>query len=123
MDASVIQKRIELLENAKKEYQIKKQMLADSLATDEELLTLEEESKNAKRKLTAQKQALLNEPENRKLQADLKDLALEMKDLKALLGDELLAYFMESKSLEYTDPSGQKRRFKVSAQFTSEKPE
>jgi hypothetical protein len=117
MDSAAIQKRLELLENAQNEYKIKKDMLQDSLRNDEELVALEDEAKEAKRKATAQKQALLNEPESRKVIADMKELAQDIKDTKALLGDELVAYFMANNTMEYIDPSGNKKRFRVSAQF------
>lgn len=123
MDSAAISKRIELLEKSENEYKIKKEMLDNSLRNDEELIDLEEKTKEAKRRLTAQKQALLNEPENRKILADLKDLALEIKETKQLLGDELVAYFMKNNTLEYVDASGHKRPFRVSAKFVSGKKE
>ena len=123
MDSVAIQKRLEMLSQSEGEYRTKKEMLQDSLKSDEELIGLDDKMKDAKTRFNTHKQALLNEPENRKLQADLKDLAQEIKDTKQLLGDELLAYFMENNTLEYIDPSGQKRRFTVSAKFVKEKGE
>jgi len=123
MDSTAIQKRLELLEQAESEYRIKKEMLQDGLRSDEELMALEDDAKEVKKKATAHKQALMNEPENRKLQADMKDLAQDIKDTKQLLGDELVAYFMENKTLEYIDPSGEKKRFQVSARFVRGKSE
>ena len=123
MDPAAIQKRLEMLEKAENEYKTKKEMLQQSLQNDEELIALEDKMKESKTRYNAQKQALMNEPENRKLEADLKDIALEIKETKQLLGDELLAYFIKNNSLEYVDPSGQKRRFKVSARFVNGKKE
>ena len=123
MDSNVIQKRIDMLQQSEQEYKIKNDMLKGSLGNDEELLTLEDLAKEAKRKATLQKQALMNEPENRKIAEDLKDLAIEIKDTKKLLGDELIAYFMENRTLEYVDPSGSKRKFRVSAAFVRGKEE
>ena len=117
MDSSTIQKRLEMLGNSESEYKTKKEMLNDSLKADEEIITLDDKLKEARQRLSMHKQALMNEPENRKLQADLKDLALEIKETKQLLGDELVSYFMEHNTLEYVDPSGTKRRFQVSARF------
>lgn len=117
MDSAAIQKRLELLEKSEAEYKTKKEMLQDALKSDEELLTLEDKMKDARTRYAAQKQALLGEPDNRKIMDDLKDLSQEIKDTKKLLGDELIAYFMKNQSLEYIDPSGQKRRFSVSAKF------
>lgn len=117
MDQANIEKRIELLEKAQNEYKTKKDMLNDALAADEELISLDDKFKDAKTRYAAQKQALMNEPDNRKLQADLKDLATEIKDTKQLLGDELVAYFMKNNTLEYLDASGQKRRISISAKF------
>jgi predicted RNase H-like nuclease (RuvC/YqgF family) len=123
MDTATIQKRLEMLEKSETEYRTKKEMLQDTLKADEELTTLEDKLHDAKIRYQAQKQALLNEPNLRKMQADMKDLALEIKETKQLLGDELIAYFMKNNSLEYIDPSGQKRRFLVSAKFVGNKPE
>ncbi|MEI6477683.1 MAG: hypothetical protein WCO52_01730 [bacterium] len=117
MDSAAIQKRLDLLEKSEAEFKTKKDMLNDSLKSDEELITLEDKMKDARQRYTAQKQALLNEPENRKLMDDLKDLTQEIKDTKKLLGDELIAYFMKNQTLEYVTPSGEKKRFSVSAKF------
>ena len=117
MDQASIEKRLELLEKAQNEYKTKKEMLNDALAADEELISLDDKLKDAKTRFTAHKQALMNEPDNRKLQADLKDLSQDIKDTKQLLGDELVAYFMEHNTLEYEDASGQKRRISISAKF------
>ena len=123
MDQTAIQKRLELLDSSEAEYKTKKEMLQDSLRSDEEIISLEDKAKDAKTRLTAHKAALLNEPDNRKLVADLKDLAQEIKDTKQLLGDELVAYFMANNTLEYVDAMGQKRRFAVSAKFIKSKGE
>ena len=117
MDQSAIQKRLDLLDQSEAEFRTKKEMLQDALQADEELIALEDKAKDAKTRLAAHKQALMNEPDNRKLTADLKDLAKEIKETKQLLGDELVAYFMANNTLEYTDLSGSKRRFAVSARF------
>ena len=123
MDSAAIQKRLELLDRSESEYRTKKEMLQDGLRSDEELLALEDKVKDARTRFTSHKQALLNEPESRKLLADMKDLAQEIKDTKQLLGDELIAYFMKNNTLEYVDPSGLKRRFAVSAKFVKGKSE
>ena len=123
MDSAAIQKRLELLDKSEAEYKTKKEMLQDSLKSDEELIALEDKMKDARQRYSAQKQALMNEPDNQKLTADLKDLAIEIKDTKKLLGDELIAYFMANNTLEYIDPSGAKRRFTVSAKFSKGKEE
>lgn len=117
MDSVTIQKRLDLLEKSEAEYKTKKEMLQDSLRSDEELISLEDKLKDAKQRFTAAKQALMNEPENRKLTMDMKDLAVEIKETKKLLGDELIAYFMKNNTLEYVTPNGDKKRFSVSAKF------
>lgn len=115
----MIQKRLDALEKAQGEYKAKKEVVNQSLQNDEELLVLEAKLKDSRTRYNAQKQAVLNEPENRKVLADLKDLAIEMRDTKQLLGEELVAYFMKNNSLEYVDAVGTKRRFQVSAKFVS----
>lgn len=123
MSQASIEKRLELLEKAEQEYKTHKEMLADALANDSELVELEEKAKDAKRRFTAQKEALMNEPENQKIQEKMKDVATEIKETKKLLGDELIAYFMANNTMEYVDGKGNKRRIAVSAKFARGKEE
>jgi hypothetical protein len=123
MDTSSITKRIAMLEKSEAEYKTKKEMLDDALRSDGELQNLEDKAKDAKRSAAVQKEIVLNEPENRKLIEQMKELALEIKDQKKLLGDELIAYFMQNNSLEYVLPSGEKRRIVLSAKFGKGKDE
>lgn len=117
MDQVTIQKRMEMLERSEQEYKTKKEMLDDAFKVDTELQEKEDDAKEAKRAVNIQKEIIGNEPANRKLIEDMKDLALEIKDTKKLLGEELIAYFMENKSLEYVTPSGEKKRIVISAKF------
>lgn len=118
-----IEKRLAMLEKAEKEYKVKKEMLTDSLNNDAELEELEEKAKDAKKRSLAAKEALMNEPENRKLVEELKDVAIEIRDTKKLLADELVAYFMNNQSLEYTDSKGTVRKISLSAKFIKSDPE
>jgi hypothetical protein len=125
MSNQSIEKRIALLEKAEQEYKTSREMLADALANDGELVGLEDKLKEAKRRHLAQKEAVLNEPENRKIVEKMRDIAIEIKDTKKLLADELLGYFIQSQSLDYVDSTGRKRRIAVSAKFAAraEEPE
>ncbi len=118
-----IEKRLSLLAKAEQEYKTKKEMLDDSIRGDGELETLEEKVKDAKKRFLAAKEALMNEPEQRKLSEQLKELAGEIKETKKLLADELIAYFMKNNTLEYVDGNGEKRRIAVSAKFVRGKEE
>ena len=110
-----VEKRLGMLHQAQKEMKAKKEMLRDSLLSDEEYIALEDTAKEARRRLTLHKQALLNEPESVRLKDDIKDLQIEVKDTRKLLGDELIGYFMKNKTLEFVSSKGQKVRFNVSA--------
>jgi hypothetical protein len=121
MSNAHIEKRLELLEKAEIEYKTQKEMLADALANDGELGDLEEKMKDAKRRYLAQKEAILNEPENRKLVEQMRELAGEIKDTKKLLANELVAYFLEHKSFDYVDGRGNRRHISVTAKFTASK--
>lgn len=113
-----VEKRLSMLHKAEEQLKTKKEILKDSLLSDEELVSLEDKKKEASQRLSSQKSALLNEPENRKLTADIKDLQIEVKDTKKLLGDELIGYFMESNSLEFVTSKGHKVRYNVNASFS-----
>lgn len=121
MAMSDIEKRLELLAKAQHEYKTKKEMIDDALAQDGELDALQDKVKEARRIFQAAREALMNEPEQRKLAEHLKELAGEIKDIKKLLGDELIAYFMSSKSLEYTDSQGKLHRISVSAKLVADR--
>ena len=121
MSNADIEKRLEMLKKSEDEYKTQKEMLNDALAQDQELDNLEEKMKDAKRRSAAHKEALLNEPDLRKLQEKMKETAMEIKETKKLLADELIAYFMKNNSLEYIDSMGMKRRISVSAKFVSGK--
>jgi hypothetical protein len=118
MDSAAIAKRYAELEKAEAEYKAKKEMMDDALRSDAELVELEEKVKEARRAATIQKEVILNEPSIRKNMEQLKEMALEIKDIKKLLGDELIAYFMHTKELEYTTPSGEKKRIVLSAKLS-----
>jgi CRISPR/Cas system-associated exonuclease Cas4 (RecB family) len=117
MSIAQIEKRLELLEKAEAEYKTQREMLADAMANDSELVELEEKMREAKRRHLMQKEAVMNEPENRKIAEKMKDTAIEIKDTKKLLADELVAYFMKNQSFEYVSDSGLKRRIAVTAKF------
>jgi hypothetical protein len=86
-------------------------------------MELTEKAKEGKQRVTLQRQALMNEPENRQIQADIQELAKEIKEVKEQLGDELVAYFMKNQTLEYVDSTGTKRKFRVSARFVGKNSE
>ena len=102
-----ILKRLEMLQEEQQQLRTKNGILHDALLNDEELIALEDKLKAAKRAYSLQKQTILNEPEYRKVIDDLKDVKLEIKDLKALLTSELLGYFKENDSLELADDAGE----------------
>ncbi len=118
-----IEKRLALLEKAEQEYKTKKEMLDDGIRGDGELEELDEKAKDAKKRYNLAKEALMNEPGNRKLVEEMKELAMDIKETKKLLADELVAYFMKNNTLEYVDSKGDKRRIQVSAKFVSGKSE
>lgn len=121
-DAS-IEKRLEMLEKAEAEYKTQKEMFNDALSSDGELIELEDKMKEAKRRYNLQKEAIMNEPDNRKLQEKMKEIAQEIKDTRKLLADELVSWFMKNNSLEYMDGKGNKRRISVSAKFAGKNEE
>lgn len=113
----MIEKRLALLAKSEQEYKTHREMLADSLANDSALASEEEKLKEAKHRYNATKEALLNEPENRKIVEKMKDVAIEIKDSKKLLADELFAYVLKHNTTEYVDSKGGKRRIAVSAKL------
>ena len=100
---TIINRRIEKLEAEQTELKLKKEILDDVLANDTQLTNIKEDLVALNRSYKLEKEIILNEPENRKLLDDIKDIKTEIKDLKALLTGELLSYYHETGSLEIDD--------------------
>lgn len=112
----MITNRLKKLAVEHKEAKTRKEMLDEYLNNDEEYIGLKDTAKEASRRLSAHKQALFNEPENRKIIQELKDVQKEIKDLKALLSGDLLAVFVDKNTLEFEDAEGNLRKIKIRAE-------
>lgn len=112
---TIVTMRLEKLESEQREAKTHKEMLDDQLASDKELLDLEEKMLDAKKRYLALKQALLNEPEARAIVAKLKDIKQEIKDLKAILTGELLGYYKENDNLIFEGSDGKNRQITFSS--------
>lgn len=94
-----ITKQLEQLEVEKTDLKTKQEMIEDVLINDPILTELKEKLDDAKRRYTLEREAILNEPENRALIATVKEIKQTIKDIKDLLSSDLLGYFKNTGSL------------------------
>lgn len=117
--ADRIQKQIETLLAEKEERETKLRQLRDMVESDEEYASLKESASEASKRASAHKAALMNEPDARRLAADLKDLNEALKESNQALSDYLIGHFVEDRRLEVTLSNGEMLRMKLKA--TAEK--
>lgn len=109
--------RLKKLKGEREELKARKQQVLDDLEADGEYIDLKEKAKEAAKRLSAHKQALLNEPQNRKLVEDIKDANKEIKDLQALLSGELLAFNRTANSFQMETTDGQLHNIQIKAKL------
>lgn len=112
-----IERRLHSLYSEETSLKTRKNMLKERLLNDEELVALNDKVETAKKSLSLQREMILNEPDNRKLKEDLKDVRQSIKDLKELLSGELLGYYTENNTLEFIDTKGGIHRILVNAKL------
>lgn len=99
MSTASIAKRLELIENTVRELATLKASLADFLTNDGELETLLYQQQELAQKVKSYKAAVMNEPEAVALSNKIKDAQQELKDMRAVLTDDLLGYVIEEKKM------------------------
>lgn len=109
--------KLTALEADLEEMKVSKQMMLDSIESDEEYVRLKAIAKDASKTANLHKAALLNEPENVKVNQNLRELVSEIKETRAIISDNLIGYFTEEQRLEFEDGSGQLFRFKMNAKL------
>lgn len=112
-----IKNRIGLLEKTKLDQKNMREQIIEAVEDDEEYQDLKMQSKAMNRKVSMHKAALLNEPEYKKLQEDIKETNRELKELKSLLTAELYGWTHKEERFDIEDANGQLRRVQFSSKL------
>jgi hypothetical protein len=121
MSEKSIEHRLAEIEKLQEEQKNQKGMLVDLLESDPELSELEEKVKDAKTRFTSAREAAMNEPAAKKISERMKEIAVELKETKQLLADDLVAYVVRTQSTEYTTQDGTKRQIRMAASLRPQK--
>lgn len=113
MDIKTIQERIRMVEETELENRQAKEMLQDSLESDEVYKDLAEQAKQATNEKKKARNAILTNEANATLYAKIQNNNEEIKTLKEILSAELADYFSKENKDEIEDASGQTRKFKI----------
>jgi predicted RNase H-like nuclease (RuvC/YqgF family) len=106
---SLIKNHISGIDKRKSDLKKQKEMLSSALTNDETYRTHEEEAKKANKVKAATKSEILKRPENAHLNAKIKELTSEIKEMDAALSDYLREYERLSGSNEIEGDDGEVR--------------
>lgn len=113
MEIKNIQERIKMIEELELENRQAKEMLKDSLESDEVYKDLAEKAKETANEKRKSKNAILTNEANSTLYAKIQNNNEEIKTLKEILSAELAEYYSKENKDEIEDASGQTRKFKI----------
>lgn len=104
-----------------KEFREKKGMLSGVLESADDFQKLEEEYKKQAKIKTIAKQKILASPSTAKIVEDIKDLQLQIKELKTALSDYLSQFVILSGTNQIEGPDGVLRQIIYSAKLVKSK--
>lgn len=94
-----------------------REQLKDVMEQNDEYRKLEEEIKELTNKRAEGKKLLLADPDYQKINADVDDMRIKIKDLEEILSHYLISYFNETKKTQITDSTGETRQVVLSAKL------
>lgn len=117
MDITSISKRIEIVENLKKEKQTAKEMLDDSLINDDEYRKLKLQLESMQGDLKAKKAEIIARSENEKVIFKYKEINQELKEERETLALELIEFYRQTQGTEIESLDGTRLKLKFSAKL------
>lgn len=94
-----------------------REQLKDVMEQNDEYRKLEEEIKEISTKRAEAKKLLLADADYQKINADVDDQRMKLKDLGEILSHYLVSYYNETKKTQVTDASGDTRQLILSAKL------
>jgi len=119
MDESVIQKRLQILDDLAHELTKLRGDLEDALMDDPEygkMLEKEEETKKVEKE---KKERIMSTATVKGYKEEIKEKMQEVKENREILAQELLDYYKEKGTLEITDADGNVKRMKFSVKLVN----
>jgi len=113
MEISTIKNRMKMIDELEEENKVSKELLKSALENDEEYVVAAKETKETLAKRRRIKEKILEEPENKKVNENIKANKEEIKTLHEILSAELVEYYQKNKTDQIEDSNGVQRKFKV----------
>lgn len=113
MDQATIRNRMRMIDELEEENKVSKELLKSALENNEEYTAAAQETKEALTKRRRIKEKILEEPENKKVNENIKANKEEIKALHEILSAELVEYYQKNKTDQIEDSNGVQRKFKV----------
>ena len=119
MSTEMINKRLQIIEELNAELNILKDQFSDALENDVDYQALVELEAKTKDEVKVKKAHVLEKPSYKKLAELIKEKRTEIKENKEALAQELVEYYKETGSLEFTDQNGETKRLKFSVKLVN----
>ena len=114
----LILKRLQIIEDLKKELNLKQTMVKEVLENDGDYQTLVEENDKTKKSKDARKKELLQLPKIADINNSIMETKKELSENKQVLSEELMVLYATEGVTEITDLDGNTRQFKVSVKLS-----
>jgi len=114
----LILKRLQIIEDLKKELKLKQEMIKDVLENDNEYQELVKENDKTKKAKDARKRELLQLPKIADINLEITETRKELNENKQVLSEELMVLYATEGITEITDLEGNTRQFKVSVRIS-----
>lgn len=121
MSLEKIQKRIKILEKYKEENKKSREMIKDTLESDDKYQEALETSKQAAKLKKEIKERIMEQPNMEELQWKIKENREEIKINNQILAQELSQYMQKTNSNQIEDDTGEIRTFEMSVKLSRKK--
>jgi len=114
----LILKRLQIIEDLKKELKTRQEMVRDVLENDGDYQTLVEKNDETKKTKDVRKKELLQQPKIAEINLGIIETRKELSENKEVLSEELMVLYATEGVTEITDLDGNTRQFKVSVRLS-----
>jgi predicted nucleic acid-binding Zn-ribbon protein len=105
------------IEESRQKCKTIREQLKDVTGQNEDFQQLQEEVKELTNKRAEGRKLLMADKDYQKVNADLEDERIKLKDLQEILSHYLVSYYNETKKTQITDPTGDTRQVILSARI------
>ncbi len=117
MSEEMIKKRLKIIDDLEEEIRKIKALYQESLENDENFQEIQEQEQKFKEETKEKKITVLEKPELKNFNEQIKQIRDDIKENREVLSQELADYYKDSGSMEITDSDGNVKRIVFSAKL------